>query len=138
MHGAMGADWILQWMTYHHYLAEGKGHFFFYNMGGLAEEDRVKFQRFFDAGLLSITDILDPNLAADYPTWYYHQVLLINDCLHRSRFMAERVFFFDYDEFLQVRIIAAQRVCFSDISPRDADLGDFVVFVLVSFLLRTR
>ncbi|KAG0601226.1 hypothetical protein M758_11G094400 [Ceratodon purpureus] len=102
MHGKVRADWILQWMTYHHYLAEGKGHFFFYNMGGLAEEDKPTFQRFSDAGLLSITDILDPNLASDYPTWYYHQVLLINDCLHRSRFMAERVFFFDYDEFLQI------------------------------------
>lgn len=102
MHGTVRADWILHWMKYHHYLTEGSAHFFFYNLGGLANSDRPVFNEFINAGLLSITDILDPNLSWDYPTWYFHQVLLINDCLHRSRFMAERVFFFDYDEFLQV------------------------------------
>ena len=115
LHGKVRPDWILQWMTYHHYLAEGKGHFFFYNMGGLAEKDKPLFKRFSDAGLLSITDILDPDLASDYPTWYYHQVLLINDCLHRSRFMAERVFFFDYDEFLQVWTCGHFRACSYDV-----------------------
>ena len=102
MHGKLSAEWILQWITYHHYLAQGRGHFFFYNLGGLAELDKPQFQQFLDAGLLSITDILDPTLTSDYPTWYYHQVLFINDCLHRSRFMAEHVFFIDYDEFVQV------------------------------------
>ncbi|KAG0607618.1 hypothetical protein M758_8G043200 [Ceratodon purpureus] len=102
MHGKLSAEWILQWMTYHHYLAQGRGHFFFYNLVGLAELDKPQFQQFLDAGLLSITDILDPTLTSDYPTWYYHQVLFINDCLHRSRFMAEHVFFIDYDEFVQI------------------------------------
>jgi hypothetical protein len=101
MYGMVRADWVLQWMTYHHFLADGKAHFLFYNLGGLAKGDRAMFQRFLDAGKLSITDVLDPNLVADYPTWYHHQVLFINDCLHRSRFMAERVFFIDYDEFVQ-------------------------------------
>lgn len=103
MHGTIRADWVLQWMTYHHFLADGRAHFFFYNLGGLANADRAMFQQFLDAGKLSITDVLDPNLVAEYPTWYHHQVLFINDCLHRSRFMAERVFFIDYDEFVQVR-----------------------------------
>jgi hypothetical protein len=102
MHGNISGEWVLQWMTYHNYVWEGQAHFFFYNLGGLSDEDRPLFDEFLGAGALTITDILDPMLTVDYPTWYFHQVLFINDCLHRSRFLAEHVFFFDFDEFLQV------------------------------------
>ncbi|KAF5763694.1 putative Glycosyltransferase family 92 [Helianthus annuus] len=34
--------------------------------------------------------------------YYYNQFLIVNDCLHRYRFMAKWMFFFDVDEFIFV------------------------------------
>ncbi|BFI40389.1 hypothetical protein MPTK2_7g09030 [Marchantia polymorpha subsp. ruderalis] len=99
MHGTIRAQWVLSWLVYHHHLWRGEAHFMFYNVGGLRENHRYLFQKFIDAGLLTITDTLDEDL---YPAWWHNRLLFINDCLHRSRFLAEWVFFFDFDEYLYV------------------------------------
>lgn len=81
----------------------GDAHFFFYNVGGLMDDERHHFKDFIDARLLNITDLISPYIQSLYPSWYYHQLLYINDCLQRARFLANYIFFFDFDEFLQVQ-----------------------------------
>lgn len=102
MHGHVNAEWVKAWLVYHNYVWNGDALFFFYNVGGLKDDERHYFKDFIDAGILDITDLTSPSIQSLYPSWYYHQLLYINDCLQRARFRAEFVFFFDFDEFLQV------------------------------------
>ena len=104
MHTHVKADWVKAWMVYHNYLWNGDALFFFYNVGGLKDTDRHLFKDFVDAGLLDITD--SAHYETVYPSWYYFQLLYINDCLQRARFLADYVFFFDFDEFLQVTLFS--------------------------------
>lgn len=92
--------WFIQWLTYHHYVFEGKAHFFFYNVGGLTQEARMAMAPFLDAGLLTIIEAQEQR---QYISWYYNQLLFINDCLHRSKALAKWVVFHDFDEFLDVQ-----------------------------------
>lgn len=102
MHGTVPAAWIRAWLIYHNYIWGGEARFFFYNVGGLKDEDRALFKDFLDAGILSIEDLASPDFHSDFPMWYFHQLLYINDCLHRSRPIADFAFFADFDEYLQV------------------------------------
>lgn len=102
MHGTVPAAWIRAWLIYHNYIWGGEAHFFFYNVGGLKDKDRALFKDFLDAGILSIEDLRSPDIHSDFPMWYFHQLLYINDCLHRSRPIADFAFFADFDEYLQV------------------------------------
>ncbi|KAL2620282.1 hypothetical protein R1flu_000487 [Riccia fluitans] len=102
MHGKIKADWILSWMTYHFRLyggTEGKVRFLFYNNGGLKDEGRKVLEPFIKAGVVEIIDVFDE---WQYPAHYHSQVLFINDCLQRTRYMSQWTLFHDFDEFLYV------------------------------------
>lgn len=103
MHGHVKMDWIKSWLVYHNYLWNGDALFFFYNVGGVRDDERHHVQDFVDAGLLTITELTSPLIQTLFPSWYYHQLLYLNDCLQRAQFLADFVFFFDFDEFLQIR-----------------------------------
>ncbi|KAJ7537003.1 hypothetical protein O6H91_12G092000 [Diphasiastrum complanatum] len=96
MHGNVKAEWVLQWLVYHHYLWRDSVHFFFYNVGGITNSVRQVFSPFINNGLLTIVDVEDQK---DYPSWYFNQLLFINDCLHRTRYLSSWTFFHDFDEF---------------------------------------
>ena len=102
MHTHVNVEWVKAWMVYHNYLWNGDALFFFYNVGGLKDADRRVLQEFLDAGRLIITDHSGEDYERVYPSWYHHQLLYIEDCLFRARSLADHVFFFDFDEFLQV------------------------------------
>lgn len=95
----LNKDWIPKWLAYHHFLWEGKAHFFFYVAEDLDEEARNLLEPWIGAGLLTIIDALGGEA---YPSWYRNQLLFINDCLSRTRFMARWTFFHDLDELLYV------------------------------------
>ncbi|KAJ7296889.1 hypothetical protein O6H91_12G086300 [Diphasiastrum complanatum] len=99
IHGNIRADWVLHWLVYHHYLWNGSAHFFFYNVGGLDDSHRRVLDPFLKGGYLTIIDALDEKL---FPSWYYNQLLFINDCLHMTRYLSSWTFFYDLDEFLFV------------------------------------
>lgn len=103
MYGHVNTDWIKAWLVYHNYMWNGDALFFFYNEGGLWDVERHYFKEFEDAGLLDITDLTSPHIQSQYPSHYFHQILYMNDCLQRAQFLADFVFFFDFDEFLQIR-----------------------------------
>jgi hypothetical protein len=121
MHTNVNADWIKAWIVYHNYIFNGDALYFFYNVGGLKDEDRHRFNDFVDAGLLNITDSTS-HYSQLYPSWYYHQLLYIEDCLQRSRFLADYVFFFDFDEFLQVFLFSFFNCSFYMFFVRPLDL----------------
>lgn len=102
MHGKIRAEWILGWLTYHYNLyegLEGKVRFFFYNVGGLHPEGRRLLDPFIQAGVIEVIDALDEWY---YPAHYHNQVMFINDCLHRTRYLAQWTLFHDFDEFLYI------------------------------------
>jgi hypothetical protein len=111
LHTNVNADWIKAWIVYHNYIFNGDALYFFYNVGGLKDEDRHLFNDFVDAGLLNITD-RPSHYSQLYPSWYFHQALFIQDCLQRARFLADYVFFFDFDEFLQVFLFVLFKLLF--------------------------
>lgn len=99
IHSTVRADWILHWLVYHAALWERRVHFFFYNVGGLLPHHHPLLRRA-GGGALTVTDV---SAERDFPSWYYHQALLANDCLHRSFAAGARwTFFHDLDEFLVV------------------------------------
>ncbi|KAJ7518516.1 hypothetical protein O6H91_21G072400 [Diphasiastrum complanatum] len=99
MHGNIRAEWIVHWLVYHHYLWKGKEHFFFYNVGGLQDHHHRLLDPWVKSGYLTIIDASDQG---QYPSWYHNQLMLANDCLHRTRFLASWTFFHDLDEFLHI------------------------------------
>ncbi|BBN15384.1 hypothetical protein MPTK1_6g19180 [Marchantia polymorpha subsp. ruderalis] len=103
MFGRIRPDWILGWLTYHYRLyegMEGKVRFFFYNVGALADEGTLTvLEPFIKAGVVEIVNVLE---IKDYTAHYRGQVLFVNDCLHRTRFIAQWTLFHDFDEFIYV------------------------------------
>ncbi|KAJ7525482.1 hypothetical protein O6H91_17G053200 [Diphasiastrum complanatum] len=99
MHGNIRAEWVLHWLVYHHYLWRDSVHFFFYNVGGITDSVRQVLSPFVHKGLLTILDVEDQK---EYPSWYFNQLLFVNDCLHRTRYLSSWTFFHDFDEFLAI------------------------------------
>ncbi|KAJ7515365.1 hypothetical protein O6H91_22G011600 [Diphasiastrum complanatum] len=99
MHGSIRAEWIVHWLVYHHYFWKAKAHFIFYNVGGLQDHHYQLLAPWVKAGYLTIINAIDQR---EYPSWYHNQLLLANDCLHRTRFLASWTFFHDLDEFLHI------------------------------------
>ncbi|XP_059077876.1 galactan beta-1,4-galactosyltransferase GALS1-like [Cryptomeria japonica] len=52
-----------------------------------------------EAGRVTLQDIRDQE---QFDGYYHNQFLIVNDCLHRYKFMAKWTFSFDVDEFLYV------------------------------------
>lgn len=69
----------------------------FHNAGGVHTEVMEVLQPWMELGYVTLHDIQDQERFDGY---YHNQFLIVNDCLHRYRFDARWVFFFDVDEFL--------------------------------------
>lgn len=72
--GNVRGEVIREWLIYHLYMYTYQGtkaHFFFYDVGGLGQEDRQLLQPFVEAGFLTIWDVID---SFRYPAWYHSQV----------------------------------------------------------------
>jgi len=51
------------------------------------------------AGRVTLQDVTEQE---QYDGYYHNQFLIVNDCLHRYKFMANWTFFFDVDEYLYI------------------------------------
>nr|DAD26057.1 TPA_asm: hypothetical protein HUJ06_027525 [Nelumbo nucifera] len=52
-----------------------------------------------EKGYVTLQDIREQER---FDSYYHNQFLVVNDCLHRYRFMAKWMFFFDGDEYVYV------------------------------------
>ena len=90
---------IRDWMAYHVRLFGARSHFVFHDAGGMHPRVRAVLEPWRRKGHVTIQDV---RAEAEFDSHYHNQFLLLNDCLHRTRFLANWTFFFDVDEFIYV------------------------------------
>ncbi|KAL5577945.1 hypothetical protein UlMin_019644 [Ulmus minor] len=95
--GNLSPQRIREWLAYHVWLFGPKSHFVMYNSGGIHEEVMEVVKPWMELGYVSLHDIRDQERFFGF---YHNQFMILNDCLHRYKFMGEWMFFFDVDEFV--------------------------------------
>lgn len=88
---------IREWIAYHVMLFGPKSHFIFHDAGGMHEGVRAVLEPWKKQGFITIQNVKQ---TTQYDGYYYNQFLINNDCLHRTKFMANWTFFFDVDEYI--------------------------------------
>ncbi|KAB2601742.1 hypothetical protein D8674_002747 [Pyrus ussuriensis x Pyrus communis] len=88
---------VREWIAYHVRLFGQGSHFVFNDAGGIHEEVLEVLKPWMELGYITLQDIKVQERFAGY---YHNQFMVLNDCLHRYKFMAKWVFFFDVDEFI--------------------------------------
>lgn len=99
VYGDISPQRMREWMAYHAKFLGDKSHFFLHDSGGFHEDVRKVLQPWIEQGRVTLQNIRQQEL---YDGYYHNQFLVVNDCLFRSRFMANWTFFFDIDEFMYV------------------------------------
>ncbi|GLJ39208.1 hypothetical protein SUGI_0799650 [Cryptomeria japonica] len=99
LYGNLSPQRMREWMAYHAKFFGEKSHFVFHDAGGVNPEVRKVLDPWIEAGRVTLQDIRDQE---QFDGYYHNQFLIVNDCLHRYKFMAKWTFFFDVDEFLYV------------------------------------
>ncbi|GAB4829485.1 Galactan beta-1,4-galactosyltransferase gals1 [Ancistrocladus abbreviatus] len=97
LYGKLSADRIREWMAYHTWFFGLRSHFVFHDAGGVSEEVRKVLEPWVKAGRATVQDI---RAQEEFDGYYYNQFLVVNDCLHRYRFAAKWLFYFDVDEYI--------------------------------------
>lgn len=95
----LNAQRVREWIAYHVMLFGRKSHFIFHDAGGMHEEVREVLEPWRKRGFVTIENVKQ---TTQYDGYYYNQFLIVNDCLHRTKFMANWTFFFDLDEYIYV------------------------------------
>lgn len=99
LYGGLSPQRIREWIAYHVRLFGEKSHFVIYDAGGVHEEVFQVLKPWMDLGYVTLHDIKEQER---YDGYYHNQFLVVNDCLHRYKFMAKWMFFFDVDEYIFV------------------------------------
>ncbi|KAI5083519.1 hypothetical protein GOP47_0003262 [Adiantum capillus-veneris] len=99
LYSNLNAQRIREWIAYHVMFFGPKSHFIFHDAGGMLEDVRAVLEPWKKKGYITIQNVKQ---TTQYDGYYYNQFLIVNDCLHRTRFMANWTFFFDVDEFMYV------------------------------------
>lgn len=97
--GNLSPQRVREWMAYHVRLFGPRSHFVFHDAGGVHEEIMEVFRPWIELGYVTLQDIRDQERFDGY---YHNQFMVVNDCLHRHKFDAKWMFFFDVDEFIYV------------------------------------
>lgn len=100
LYGNLSPQRVREWMAYHAKLFGKKSHFVIHDAGGVHPGVMEVLQPWMEKGLVTLQDIREQERFDGY---YHNQFLVVNDCLHRYRFMAKWMFFFDIDEFIYVQ-----------------------------------
>jgi hypothetical protein len=90
-----------EWLAYHAFFLGENSHFIFHDAGGFHPDVWTILEPWIKKGRVSVQNIRQQEI---YDAYYHNQFLVVNDCLFRSRFMANWTFFFDIDEYLHVPI----------------------------------
>ncbi|KAG6482527.1 hypothetical protein ZIOFF_059158 [Zingiber officinale] len=98
LYGNLSPQRVREWLAYHaRFFGVGKSHFVIHDAGGVHPEVIAVLRPWMEKGMVTLQDIREQERFDGY---YHNQFLVVNDCLHRYKFMAKWIFFFDIDEFL--------------------------------------
>jgi hypothetical protein len=90
---------VREWIAYHVRLFGPKSHFVLHDAGGVHEQVFEVLKPWIELGYVTLQDIREQERFDGY---YHNQFIVVNDCLHRYKFMAKWMFFFDVDEYIYV------------------------------------
>ncbi|XP_076888704.1 galactan beta-1,4-galactosyltransferase GALS3-like [Bidens hawaiensis] len=99
LYGNLSPQRIREWIAYHVKMFGEKSHFVIHDAGGVHPDVMAVLRPWIEKGYVTVQDIREEERFDGY---YHNQFLIVNDCLHRYRFMAKWMFFFDVDEFIFV------------------------------------
>ncbi|KAL8229367.1 hypothetical protein R6Q57_014267 [Mikania cordata] len=99
LYGDLSPQRVREWIAYHARLFGEKSHFVIHDSGGVHPEVMEVLRPWMEKGYVTLQNVEDEERFDGY---YHNQFLIVNDCLHRYRFMKKWMFFFDLDEFLSV------------------------------------
>ncbi|XP_019057256.1 PREDICTED: pentatricopeptide repeat-containing protein At3g57430, chloroplastic-like [Tarenaya hassleriana] len=99
LYGNLSPQRVREWIAYHARLFGERSHFVLHDAGGVHEEVLEVLRPWMELGRVTLHDIRDQERFDGY---YHNQFMVVNDCLHRYRFMTKWMFFFDVDEFIYV------------------------------------
>ncbi|XP_010481723.1 PREDICTED: galactan beta-1,4-galactosyltransferase GALS2-like [Camelina sativa] len=99
LYGNLSPQRIREWVAYHVRFFGERSHFVLHDAGGISEEVFEVLKPWIELGRVTVHDTREQERFDGY---YHNQFMVVNDCLHRYRYMAKWVFFFDVDEFVYV------------------------------------
>ncbi|KAG7034826.1 Galactan beta-1,4-galactosyltransferase GALS3, partial [Cucurbita argyrosperma subsp. argyrosperma] len=99
LYGNLSPQRVREWLAYHIRLFGVRSHFVIHDAGGVHEEVLQVLKPWMELGYVTLQDIREEERFDGY---YHNQFMVVNDCLHRYKFMAKWMFFFDIDEFIYV------------------------------------
>ncbi|CAL9767112.1 unnamed protein product [Musa acuminata subsp. burmannicoides] len=97
LYGDLSPQRVREWIAYHANLFGLKSHFVIHDAGGVHRDVMEVLRPWMEKGLLTLQDVREQERFDGY---YHNQFLVLNDCLHRYKFMAKWIFVFDMDEFI--------------------------------------
>ncbi|KAF5742395.1 hypothetical protein HS088_TW09G00443 [Tripterygium wilfordii] len=100
LYGNLSPQRVREWIAYHVRLFGAKSHFVIHDAGGIHEEVMEVLKPWMELGYVTLQDIREQERFDGY---YHNQFMVVNDCLHRYKFMAKWMFFFDVDEYIYVK-----------------------------------
>jgi hypothetical protein len=99
LYGGLSPQRVREWMAYHVRLFGERSHFVIHDAGGVHEEVLEVLKPWMEKGYVTLQDIRGQERFDGY---YHNQFMVVNDCLHRYKFMTKWMFFFDVDEYIYV------------------------------------
>eukprot|EP00253_Pinus_taeda_P016083 PITA_16083 len=99
LYGDLNPQRIRERIAYHAKFFGPRSHFVFHEAGGVHSQVRKVLEPWIRAGCVTLQDVTKQE---KYDGYYHNQFLIVNDCLHRYKFMANSTFFFDVDEYLYI------------------------------------
>ncbi|KAF5798216.1 putative Glycosyltransferase family 92 [Helianthus annuus] len=99
LYGDLSPQRVREWIAYHVNLFGERSHFVIHDAGGVHRDVMEVLRPWIEKGYVTLQDIKEEERFDGY---YHNQFLVVNDCLHRYRFIAKWMFFFDVDEFIYV------------------------------------
>ncbi|XP_002533995.2 galactan beta-1,4-galactosyltransferase GALS3 [Ricinus communis] len=99
LYGGLSPQRVREWMAYHVRLFGERSHFVIHDAGGVHEEVLEVLKPWMELGYVTLQDIRDQERFDGY---YHNQFMVVNDCLHRYKFVAKWIFFFDVDEYIYI------------------------------------
>ncbi|XP_050371035.1 galactan beta-1,4-galactosyltransferase GALS3-like [Argentina anserina] len=97
LYGNLSPQRVREWIAYHVRLFGPRSHFVIHDAGGIHEEVLEVLKPWMELGYVTLQDIRDQERFDGY---YHNQFMVVNDCLHRYKFTAKWMFFFDVDEYI--------------------------------------
>ncbi|KAK7386602.1 hypothetical protein VNO78_26936 [Psophocarpus tetragonolobus] len=97
--GDLNPQRVREWIAYHVKFFGPRSHFVIHDAGGVHEGVLEVLKPWMELGYVTLQDIRDQERFDGY---YHNQFMVVNDCLHRYKFMTKWMFFFDVDEYIYV------------------------------------